>query len=107
MNAKKAVSEKKTKKHTRKQEPDIIEFSSPAAFEQWLCQNHNSSDGIWLRFYKKGSGVSSVVYKEALDEALCYGWIDGQAKSVDEKSYLQRFTPRRERSIWSKRKETM
>lgn len=60
-------------------------------------------DGIWLQFYKKGSGVPTVVYAQALDEALCFGWIDGQLKSGDEKFYLQKFTPRRKRSLWSKR----
>ena len=59
--------------------------------------------GIWLRFYKKGSGIVSLNYAAALDEALCFGWIDGQSKSLDENSYLQKFTPRRARSIWSKR----
>jgi uncharacterized protein YdeI (YjbR/CyaY-like superfamily) len=58
---------------------------------------------IWLRIFKKDSGVASVNYALALDEALCYGWIDGQVKSIDEKSYMQKFTPRRTRSMWSKR----
>jgi uncharacterized protein YdeI (YjbR/CyaY-like superfamily) len=58
---------------------------------------------VWLRFYKKGSGITSLNYAQALDEALCYGWIDGQSKTSDEKSYLQKFTQRRARSIWSKR----
>jgi uncharacterized protein YdeI (YjbR/CyaY-like superfamily) len=66
-------------------------------------KNHSDSPGVWLRFYKKISGVSSVNYDLALDEALCFGWIDGQLKSFDEQSYLQRFTPRRVRSVWSKR----
>jgi uncharacterized protein YdeI (YjbR/CyaY-like superfamily) len=59
--------------------------------------------GIWLRIYKKASGEASITYAEALDEALCFGWIDGQKKSYDEASFLQKFTPRRARSIWSKR----
>src|SRR6185503_5401013 len=59
--------------------------------------------GIWVRFFKKASGMLSVNYAEALDEALCHGWIDGQVKKYDENSYLQRFTPRRARSLWSKR----
>jgi uncharacterized protein YdeI (YjbR/CyaY-like superfamily) len=58
---------------------------------------------VWVRFAKKGSGIPSVTYAEALDAALCYGWIDGQSRSVDETWYLQKFTPRRARSIWSKR----
>lgn len=68
----------------------------------WLAKNHSSSDGIWLRFYKKSSGVTSVRVGEALEEALCYGWITGQAKPLDEKSWLGRFVPRRPKSIWSK-----
>lgn len=81
----------------------IIPFSSPAEWEQWLEQNHPVSKGIWLQMFKKGSGIASVNYAEALDVALCYGWIDGQLKSLDELSYMQRFTPRRPKSIWSKR----
>jgi uncharacterized protein YdeI (YjbR/CyaY-like superfamily) len=72
-------------------------------WEQWLEINHSISDGIWLQIFKKGSGTPSVVYAEALDEALCYGWIDGQLKPGDKNYYLQRFTPRRARSTWSKR----
>jgi len=81
----------------------VIPFSSPSEWEQWLKQNYSVSKGIWLQMYKKGSGIASVYYAEALDVALCYGWIDGQLKSVDELSYMQRFTPRRPKSIWSKR----
>jgi uncharacterized protein YdeI (YjbR/CyaY-like superfamily) len=81
----------------------VIPFSSPLEWEQWLKQNHSVSKGIWLQMYKKGSGIASVYYAEALDVALCYGWIDGQLKSVDELAYMQRFTPRRPKSIWSKR----
>jgi len=85
-----------------KELPEIA-FGSSAAWRTWLEVNHALSDGIWLKFYKKGSGTPSVVYAEALDEALCYGWIDGQLKAGDENYYLQRFTPRRPRSTWSKR----
>lgn len=81
----------------------IIPFASQAGWEQWLEQNHSVSKGIWLQFFKKGSGIASVTYAEALDVALCYGWIDAQLKSIDELSYKQHFTPRRLRSIWSKR----
>jgi uncharacterized protein YdeI (YjbR/CyaY-like superfamily) len=86
-----------------KKELPVIAFSSQSAWRDWLEFNHTASDGIWLQFYKKGSGVSTVVYAEALDEALCYGWIDGQLKRGDENFYLQKFTPRRARSTWSKR----
>jgi uncharacterized protein YdeI (YjbR/CyaY-like superfamily) len=81
----------------------IIFFDSPAAFEMWLSESCSTSGGVWVRFYKKDSGVKSLNYDEALDVALCYGWIDGQVNKYDEKSYLQKFTPRRARSSWSKR----
>jgi uncharacterized protein YdeI (YjbR/CyaY-like superfamily) len=81
----------------------VIPFATQTAWEQWLEQNHADSNGIWLQFYKKGSGIASVTYAEALDVALCYGWIDAQLKSIDELSYKQHFTPRRPKSIWSKR----
>jgi uncharacterized protein YdeI (YjbR/CyaY-like superfamily) len=67
-----------------------------------LDTNHNKSDGLWLRIFKKGSGKASVTYQEALDHALCYGWIDGQKKAYDEHSWLQKFAPRRAQSTWSK-----
>ncbi|MBP9750576.1 MAG: YdeI/OmpD-associated family protein [Candidatus Peribacteraceae bacterium] len=81
----------------------IIAFPTPKAMEAWLKKHAASSPGIWLRFFKKDSGEKSVTYLEALDVALCYGWIDGQAKPGDTRSWIQRFTPRRPRSIWSKR----
>lgn len=81
----------------------IISFKTPIAFEKWLAKNHNKVKGIWLRYFKKDSKEKSITYKEAVDEALCYGWIDGQSKPYDETSWLQKFTPRREKSIWSKR----
>jgi uncharacterized protein YdeI (YjbR/CyaY-like superfamily) len=86
-----------------KAEQPVLFFATPADFEAWLDENGEESDGIWLKFAKKGSGIRSVVYAEALDVALCHGWIDGQAKPIDEDHYLQRFTPRRQRSKWSKR----
>ena len=87
----------------KKKELPVIPFGSQAEWREWLELNHSVSDGIWLQFYKKGSGVSSVKYAEALDEALCYGWIDAQLKAGDENFYLQRFTPRRRGSTWSRR----
>ena len=81
----------------------IKSFDSQAAWERWLAVNHTRSDGIWLRFHKKASGKRSVTHAEALDEALCYGWIDGQLKAHDDESWLHKFTPRRARSVWSKR----
>lgn len=81
----------------------ILSFKSQKDWASWLAKNHTASNGIWLRFFKKDSGVPSVTYAEALDEALCYGWIDGRLDPYDEKSWLRRFTPRRPRSPWSKR----
>lgn len=78
-------------------------FTSASAWEKWLAANHTKSDGIWLRIFNKESGEKTVTYAEALDEALCYGWIDGQKKKFDSDSWIQKFTPRRARSIWSKR----
>ena len=77
-------------------------FKSAKAFEAWLAKQHAKSGGIWLKFAKKGSGIASVAYVEAVEVALCYGWIDGQVRSLDAEFYVQRFTPRRARSPWSK-----
>lgn len=82
---------------------EIITCSSQADFRKWLELNGQTADGIWLRIYKKVSGTATVTYAEAVDEALCYGWIDGLKKSYDEVSYIQKFTPRRPKSLWSKR----
>jgi uncharacterized protein YdeI (YjbR/CyaY-like superfamily) len=84
-----------------KTEQPVLFFATPAALEAWLDEHDEESDGIWLKFAKKGSGIRSVVYAEAVEIALCHGWIDGQAKRLDEEHYLQRFTPRRPRSKWS------
>ena len=78
-------------------------FKSAAAFRAWLTKNHHKPEGIWLRIFKKDSGQQTVTYAEALDHALCFGWIDGQKQSCDELSWIQKFTPRRPRSSWSKR----
>jgi uncharacterized protein YdeI (YjbR/CyaY-like superfamily) len=83
-------------------ELQILAFKTAKAYGAWLKKNHVTSLGIWLQFYKKGSGVETITYAEALDEALCYGWIDSQVKRFDEKSYLQRFGPRKTKSMWSK-----
>ena len=79
----------------------ILTLASEAEWEAWLDAEHATSDGVWLKFAKKGSGVETVVYAEALDVALCYGWIDSQVARLDERFYLQKFTPRRARSKWS------
>jgi uncharacterized protein YdeI (YjbR/CyaY-like superfamily) len=77
-------------------------FKSPGDFRQWLEKNHAGSDGMWLRIFKKASSEKSLTYAQALDQALCYGWIDGQKKPFDGQSWLQRFTRRRPTSGWSK-----
>ena len=82
---------------------EVIAFESAAAFEAWLEEHHTTADGVWFKVAKKGSGPPEVSWDEALDVALCFGWIDGQRKGLDETWYLQRWTPRRKRSIWSKR----
>lgn len=80
----------------------ILPFESQQAFAEWLAEHHVQSDGIWLRLAKKGTDFPSVTYDEAVETALRYGWIDGQKKGFDEKFWLQKFTPRRSKSIWSK-----
>jgi uncharacterized protein YdeI (YjbR/CyaY-like superfamily) len=83
--------------------PEILAFASLREWERWLSKNRRRAEGIWLRFYKKSSGISSVTYDDALDGALCYGWIDGQLRPYDAQSWLRKFTPRRPKSPWSKR----
>ena len=76
-------------------------FSTPAEFRKWLEQNHDKASELTIGFHKKSSGKKSITYPEALDEALCFGWIDGVRRKLDETSYEQRFTPRKPNSIWS------
>ena len=85
-----------------KAEQPVLFFATQGELEAWIDEHGEQSDGIWLKFAKKDSGIESVVYAEAVEIALSYGWIDGQAKRLDEQHYLQRFTPRRARSKWSK-----
>jgi len=77
-------------------------FKSAKAFEAWLKRHHVTSSGIWLKIAKRGADETSVTYPEAVEIALCWGWIDSQKKALDEHYFLQRFTPRRARSVWSK-----
>ncbi|MBO9680107.1 MAG: YdeI/OmpD-associated family protein [Acidovorax sp.] len=77
-------------------------FKSAKAFETWLKQHHATSPGLWLKIAKRGADEASVTYPEAVEIALCWGWIDSQKKGLDEQYFLQRFTPRRARSVWSK-----
>jgi uncharacterized protein YdeI (YjbR/CyaY-like superfamily) len=79
----------------------ILECASEADWEQWLQDNHDASNGVWLKFAKRGASATTVSRGEALDVAICFGWIDGQARRMDETYYLQRFTPRGPRSRWS------
>jgi uncharacterized protein YdeI (YjbR/CyaY-like superfamily) len=76
-------------------------FKTPVALRRWLAAHHATRAELWIGFYKKDSGRGGVVYRQALDEALCFGWIDGMVRGVDQASYMQRFTPRRPRSNWS------
>ena len=85
-----------------KAEQPVLFFATPVELEAWIDERGEESDGIWLKFAKKDSGIESVFYAEALEIALSHGWIDGQAKRFDDHHYLQRFTPRRPRSKWSR-----
>ena len=78
-----------------------LTFASVEAWEHWLEANHDA-DGVWIKMAKKGSGIASVTHAEALEAALCFGWIDGQRRGLDETFFLQKFTPRRPRSKWSR-----
>jgi len=84
--------------------PDLptLPFATPRAFAAWLARNHRTSRGLWIRIAKAGSGIASIKYREALEAALCFGWIDGQSRRIDETWYVQKFTPRSSRSLWSK-----
>jgi uncharacterized protein YdeI (YjbR/CyaY-like superfamily) len=86
-----------------KPESKILSFQDFKKWNSWLSKNHAKSDGIWVKFFKKDSGIKSINHDVALDEALCFGWIDGQTDKYDDKSWLQKFTPRRSKSMWSKR----
>lgn len=79
----------------------IKSFRTEAAFEAWLAANHDRETELWLKVHKKDSGVPTVTCAQALEVALCWGWIDGIRKALDERSFLQRYTPRRARSVWS------
>ncbi len=76
-------------------------FTNPAQFRAWLERNHERATELWVGFHKKGSGKPSITWPEAVDQALCFGWIDGVRRSIDDTSYTNRFTPRKPRSTWS------
>lgn len=86
---------------TEPQELPLLQLGDRAAWEKWLSANHESAGGAWLKLAKKGSPEATVTQAEAIEEAICFGWIDGQVRGYDERFYLQRFTPRRPRSRWS------
>jgi len=114
MSSKSKVSGNETRKKTSASKPTLSKaggnntetevrlFKDQAAWSGWLDKNHARSSGIWLRLAKKNSGLQSVTYAQAIDAALCYGWIDGQKRPESEKAWLQRFCPRSAKSIWSK-----
>lgn len=82
--------------------PDPLRFATPGSFDTWLRKHHATSDGVWLLIAKPGAEEATVTYPQAVEIALCHGWIDGQKKALDDRHWLQRFTPRRARSMWSK-----
>lgn len=84
-----------------KRDRPVLTFADQQAWRRWLGRNHRTSNGIWIKFAKKASGITSVNYQQAVEVALCHGWIDSQAAPYDESYYLQRFTPRGPRSKWS------
>ena len=82
-------------------EHDVVFFATPEAFRAWLAEHHQSSTELWVGFFRKDSGERSITWSEAVDEALCVGWIDGVRKRLDERRHVIRFTPRKTRSTWS------
>jgi uncharacterized protein YdeI (YjbR/CyaY-like superfamily) len=90
------------RKEVVSEDPPVLLFEQQQAWEDWLSQNHHKVAGVWLRLAKKGSKIRSLTYAEALETALCHGWIDAQKKPESPGAWLQRFTPRSKRSIWSK-----
>jgi uncharacterized protein YdeI (YjbR/CyaY-like superfamily) len=91
-------------KFAKSSQPELptLAFASAKEWEAWLERHHATAPGVWIKLAKKGSGIPSVTYMEAVNVGLCYGWIDSQSKSLDDHQYVQRFTPRRARSPWSK-----
>jgi uncharacterized protein YdeI (YjbR/CyaY-like superfamily) len=87
---------------TKPEDPAAVFFASPTEWEAWLAEHHADSDGVWVKIAKRDAGIDSVRYPEVLDIALCFGWIDARREALDERYFLQRFTPRRARSNWSR-----
>ncbi|MFA5809408.1 MAG: YdeI/OmpD-associated family protein [Thermoleophilia bacterium] len=88
-------------KNSNKDQPEPTMFTNREEWRAWLENNHDKSDGIWLAYYKKHTGKSSVQYEEAVEEAICFGWIDSQVKAIDDERYVQHYTPRKKSSVWS------
>lgn len=82
---------------------DITHFATPEEFREWMEANHDRAEALWVGFWKRGTGRPSLTWPESVDVALCFGWIDGIRKRIDDEAYTIRFTPRREGSVWSKR----
>ncbi|MEZ0065653.1 uncharacterized protein YdeI (YjbR/CyaY-like superfamily) [Streptacidiphilus sp. MAP12-20] len=80
---------------------EVVTFASGAVFESWLAEHHTRREGVWIKVAKKNSGIPSVTDDELVDAGLCFGWISGQRRSLDERYYLQKYVPRRPRSLWS------
>jgi len=81
--------------------PEVVVFATAEAFRSWLEEHHAKASELWVGFYKKGTGRPSITWSEAVDQALCFGWIDGVRRSIDDQTYANRFTPRQARSTWS------
>lgn len=96
------TSGSRSKRAKPKSDLPVLSFTSLEKWEAWLEKNHANSQGVWMQIYKKSSGTESIFYPQALDGALCYGWIDGLKRPCDNESWLQRFSPRRPKSLWSK-----
>ncbi|MDX1494412.1 MAG: YdeI/OmpD-associated family protein [Longimicrobiales bacterium] len=82
---------------------DVTHFATPEDFRAWLAKHHEARDELWVGFWKKATGKPSITWPESVDQALCFGWIDGIRKKIDDEAYTIRFTPRREGSVWSRR----
>jgi uncharacterized protein YdeI (YjbR/CyaY-like superfamily) len=80
----------------------VLPFPTSRAWAHWLAQNHSTTRGVWIRMAKKSSGIASITYPEAVEAALCLGWIDGQSRRIDDEWFVQKFTPRGTRSLWSR-----
>jgi uncharacterized protein YdeI (YjbR/CyaY-like superfamily) len=82
---------------------DVREFADRESFERWLAENHDTASQLWIKMHKRGSGLTSITTEEAIEAVLCWGWIDGIRKGLDEKSFYQRYSPRGRKSVWSKK----